>query len=431
MANRGITQAEWQGELRRAFAVWQSAANINLTEVTDTGAALGVSGNQQNDGRFGDIRLFATPQQSGVLGYAFPPPPIHGGTRAGDVVLNSSASWNVDAQFDLQTVAIHEVGHALGLGHSSFSSSVMYDVYNGIKQGLTSDDIAGIRSLYGARQSDWVDNFHNNKDPWNAVNISSWINSSGKVTLPSLDITSNQDEDWFYVKAPSNASGVMTITVQAKNLSSLSPRFEVYNAALQFAGWTLAPGASSAYGSTISLQFSGVTPGTGVFIKAAGWNLQNSGVNGIGSYALQVDYSGGPIPSAIVSPPNTTVPERPDQGGGIVYQVAGAPNRVGAPWFHDVAATPSPVGVAMGSRFSTWQVEPFVNPSYGTIDFRTPDRPGLSRVFGATFSMGAISPWFVQAVDAALEDVETNRSASPQSRSYRWIEDTMTVDLTT
>jgi hypothetical protein len=430
MADRGITQAQWKEELRRAFAVWQSASNINLAEVSDTGAALGVPGNQQNDSRFGDIRVYATPQQSGVLGYAFPPPPIHGGTRAGDVVLNSSASWNVDANFDLQTVAIHEVGHALGLGHSSLSSSVMYDVYNGVKQGLTGDDIAGIRSLYGARQIDWVDSFHNNKDPWNAVNISGWINSGGKVTLPSLDITSNQDEDWFYVKAPSNASGVMTVTVQAKNLSSLSPRFEVYNASLQLAGWTLAPGAASAYGSTISLQFSGVAPGTGVFIKAAGWNLQNSGVNGIGSYALQVDYSGGPIPSAIVSPPNTTVPEQPDQGGGIVYQMAGSPDRLGGPWFHDVAPSPSPMGAAMGSRFSTWQVEPSIDPSYGTVAFRTPDRPGLGRAFGAAHALGPISPWFVQAVDAALEEVETDRTASPQSRWNRWIEDAMASDFT-
>ncbi|MCL5746586.1 MAG: matrixin family metalloprotease, partial [Acidobacteria bacterium] len=49
---------------------------------------------------------------------------------------------------DLFTVALHEAGHALGLAHSDKPGSVMYPYYRQAA-GLTADDIAGIRALYG------------------------------------------------------------------------------------------------------------------------------------------------------------------------------------------------------------------------------------------------------------------------------------------
>ena len=54
-----------------------------------------------------------------------------------------------DTSVDLFSVALHETGHALGLGHSSNPGAVMYPYYR-MQTGLTSDDIAGIQALYGA-----------------------------------------------------------------------------------------------------------------------------------------------------------------------------------------------------------------------------------------------------------------------------------------
>ncbi|KAK7381357.1 hypothetical protein VNO78_33993 [Psophocarpus tetragonolobus] len=51
---------------------------------------------------------------------------------------------------DLQTVALHEIGHALGLGHSRVPASIMYPSYEGIKRSLSQDDVDGIRALYGS-----------------------------------------------------------------------------------------------------------------------------------------------------------------------------------------------------------------------------------------------------------------------------------------
>lgn len=57
----------------------------------------------------------------------------------------------VSGSFDIETVALHEIGHLIGLAHSTLPSAVMYRSVgsNKTKRDLTSDDITGVRSLYG------------------------------------------------------------------------------------------------------------------------------------------------------------------------------------------------------------------------------------------------------------------------------------------
>ncbi|KAF5449788.1 hypothetical protein F2P56_030200 [Juglans regia] len=66
---------------------------------------------------------------------------------SGDVTAASSAF-----AVDLESVAVHEIGHLLGLGHSSEIDAIMYPSHpvRTRKVELTKDDISGIQELYGA-----------------------------------------------------------------------------------------------------------------------------------------------------------------------------------------------------------------------------------------------------------------------------------------
>jgi hypothetical protein len=54
---------------------------------------------------------------------------------------------------DLLTVAAHEIGHTLGLAHSSDPNALMFASYSGPHRSLSEDDIAGVQSLYGVGSS--------------------------------------------------------------------------------------------------------------------------------------------------------------------------------------------------------------------------------------------------------------------------------------
>jgi hypothetical protein len=67
-----------------------------------------------------------------------------------DTVLNSRFQWTTGSGsgFDVQTVFLHELGHTVGLGHSSVTGSVMEANYGGVSQSLTVDDQRGVTYLY-------------------------------------------------------------------------------------------------------------------------------------------------------------------------------------------------------------------------------------------------------------------------------------------
>jgi len=89
--------------------------------------------------------------RGGVLAHAFYPAPPNPEPIAGDVHLDNDEPWNVGDYIDLYSVILHELGHALGLGHSDKPGTVMYPYYRK-HTGLTPDDIAAIRELYAARE---------------------------------------------------------------------------------------------------------------------------------------------------------------------------------------------------------------------------------------------------------------------------------------
>jgi hypothetical protein len=57
--------------------------------------------------------------------------------------------------FDVETISLHELGHILGLYHSSIQGSIMYPTMspNSLNRGLTEDDRNAIRNLYPVWQN--------------------------------------------------------------------------------------------------------------------------------------------------------------------------------------------------------------------------------------------------------------------------------------
>jgi Matrixin/Glucodextranase, domain B len=141
-----VPESQVRSEIARAFAAWTKVANVTITPATQPAM------NRSIDILFaryahGDAYPFNGP--GGVIAHTFYPVPGNPEPLAGDMHLNADESWSVGGTLDIFSVALHEAGHALGLGHSDDPTSVMYPYYR-LQTGLTPDDIAGIQALYGA-----------------------------------------------------------------------------------------------------------------------------------------------------------------------------------------------------------------------------------------------------------------------------------------
>ncbi|MBI3167046.1 MAG: matrixin family metalloprotease [Chloroflexi bacterium] len=128
-----------------AFALWAKQSSLTFTETTSRQNADIVIG--WAEGEHGDGDPFDG--AGDVLAHASYPNPYE--DRQVFLHFDDAERW-VDSEtenVDLLTVAAHEIGHALGLGHSNDPSALMFPSYSEPHRSLGRDDIAGIQSLYG------------------------------------------------------------------------------------------------------------------------------------------------------------------------------------------------------------------------------------------------------------------------------------------
>ncbi|XP_073126897.1 metalloendoproteinase 2-MMP-like [Henckelia pumila] len=127
--------------VRRAFNKWASATHFTFSQAQSNKGADLVIGFFR--GEHGDGGTFDGP--GGIVAHAFAP-------TNGRFHYDADERWvdgSVTGAVDLETVAIHEIGHLLGLGHSSVQEAIMYPiVLPGVRKNLHADDIRGIRALY-------------------------------------------------------------------------------------------------------------------------------------------------------------------------------------------------------------------------------------------------------------------------------------------
>jgi hypothetical protein len=181
-------QAAALAMIQSAFNAWSSVANIQFVQVNETGAVpFDAAYSDVGSNVIGNIRIggFNISGFSAAVGFA--PPPNGGRTLEGDLIFNTTPGivdivapgkegdlYNLyppgggSYQNDFQGLVTHEIGHALGMGHSEVTSALMCGYVSAAFDGSQCayadpghtgqapinrlpgvDDIAGIQYLYG------------------------------------------------------------------------------------------------------------------------------------------------------------------------------------------------------------------------------------------------------------------------------------------
>ena len=164
----GVTAPQLQQAVDRAFATWAAVPNVSLSSqfvgFTSADPVGSVTANV--------IGFQARPELDRVLGATtFTVDTVTGEILDSDIFLNSTFAWSVApggeaGRHDVESIALHEIGHLHGLGHSALgetelnaggrrvigAEAIMFPIAfsaGSLNRAPRADDIAGISDIYG------------------------------------------------------------------------------------------------------------------------------------------------------------------------------------------------------------------------------------------------------------------------------------------
>ena len=164
----GVTAPQLEQAASAAFATWRAVPDVTLSsEFAGFTAADPISGDGMNV-----LGFQSRPDLERVLGStSFTVDTITGEIVESDIFFNATFDWSVSAsgtpgRYDLQSIALHEIGHLLGLGHSALgetelaeggrrvlgAEAIMFPIAfssGTLNRVPRADDIAGLQDIYG------------------------------------------------------------------------------------------------------------------------------------------------------------------------------------------------------------------------------------------------------------------------------------------
>jgi hypothetical protein len=165
----GVTAGQLQATVDRAFGTWGDVPDVRISSDF---LGFGNADPFEVDG-LNVIGFLSREDLDRTLGAAtFEIDEFSGEILESDIFFNSAFDWSVAAngesgRFDLESIALHEVGHLLGLGHSALGETESQDGGRSVRgkravmfpiayprgnvedRTLEADDRAGIADIYG------------------------------------------------------------------------------------------------------------------------------------------------------------------------------------------------------------------------------------------------------------------------------------------
>ena len=163
-----VTAPQLRDAAGRAFATWAAAPEVSISS-----QFVGFTGASPSSGDGATVLGFTNrPDLDRVLGStSFILDTVTGEVLESDIFFNSTFAWSSASagetnRHDLESIALHEIGHLLGLGHSMLgetvnegggrrvlgAEAVMFPIAfspGTLNRTLRPDDVAGIADIYG------------------------------------------------------------------------------------------------------------------------------------------------------------------------------------------------------------------------------------------------------------------------------------------